>query len=92
VRRPVTPSRSPSSSTFLECVLFFTSSGRARTALTCSPSQSLERLVASASDPSSSAEVFEQLMPAARIWLTLYAQDIWCTSSSTYRPSSSRTD
>ncbi|KPV74762.1 uncharacterized protein RHOBADRAFT_53707 [Rhodotorula graminis WP1] len=46
----------------------------------------LERLVASASAPASAAEVFEQLMPAARIWLTLYAQDIWLSFSLNRRP------
>ncbi|TNY19703.1 hypothetical protein DMC30DRAFT_290247 [Rhodotorula diobovata] len=48
--------------------------------------RSLERLVASASEPSAAAAVFEQLMPAARIWLTLYAQDIWLSFSLNRRP------
>ncbi|BGP48368.1 hypothetical protein JCM10450v2_004240 [Rhodotorula kratochvilovae] len=48
--------------------------------------RSLERLVASASQPAAAAEIFEQLMPAARIWLTLYAQDIWLSFSLNRRP------
>ncbi|GAA5910439.1 hypothetical protein JCM8208_004476 [Rhodotorula glutinis] len=48
--------------------------------------RSLERLVASAADPASAVDVFEQLMPAARIWLTLYAQDIWLSFSLNRRP------
>ncbi|GAA6061956.1 hypothetical protein JCM10212_001998 [Sporobolomyces blumeae] len=40
--------------------------------------KSLERLLASiAKPPEEAAEAFTQLMPAVRIWLTLYAQDLW---------------
>ncbi|GAA6022335.1 hypothetical protein JCM11491_005267 [Sporobolomyces phaffii] len=40
--------------------------------------RSLERLLASiASPPDHAARAFDELMPAVRIWLTLYAQDLW---------------
>ncbi|GAA5982728.1 hypothetical protein JCM5350_006228 [Sporobolomyces pararoseus] len=40
--------------------------------------RSLERLLASiAKPPEEAALAFDQLMPAVRIWLTLYAQDLW---------------
>ncbi|GAA5827259.1 hypothetical protein JCM3770_003550, partial [Rhodotorula araucariae] len=48
--------------------------------------RSLERLVAVASEPAAAAAIFEELMPAARIWLTLYAQDIWLSFSLNRRP------
>lgn len=39
--------------------------------------QSLETLLAAAVDSTPADELFELLMPACRIWLTLYAQDLW---------------
>jgi hypothetical protein len=40
--------------------------------------KSLERLLASIAKPPEEASLaFDQLMPAVRIWLTLYAQDLW---------------
>jgi len=40
--------------------------------------KTLERLLASISKPPEEAAIaFDTLMPAVRIWLTLYAQDLW---------------
>ncbi|GAA5888225.1 hypothetical protein JCM5296_000238 [Sporobolomyces johnsonii] len=40
--------------------------------------KSLERLLASISKPPDQASAsFDELMPAVRVWLTLYAQDLW---------------
>ncbi|ORY83491.1 hypothetical protein BCR35DRAFT_64123 [Leucosporidium creatinivorum] len=48
--------------------------------------RALETLVAAASNPETAAAAFEQLMPACRIWLTLYAQDLWLSLSLARRP------
>lgn len=46
----------------------------------------LERLLESISQPPErAAQTFEDLMPAARVWLTLYAQDLWLSFATARR-------
>lgn len=46
----------------------------------------LERLLESITQPpEKAAETFEELMPAARVWLTLYAQDLWLSFATARR-------
>lgn len=46
----------------------------------------LERLLESITQPpEKAAETFEELMPAVRVWLTLYAQDLWLSFATARR-------
>ncbi|GAA5983150.1 hypothetical protein JCM10908_000173 [Rhodotorula pacifica] len=46
----------------------------------------LERLLESITQPpEKAAEMFEELMPATRVWLTLYAQDLWLSFATARR-------